>query len=88
MLDTHEWMRLAAVGNFCFRGPNPLSCKKKKTQKNPDHSGQGKDGDATLRSRKKRNRSRKGKRLKVLKFGQLRLNEHAVLQSSFLSNFN
>ncbi|BBG96250.1 PIN domain-like family protein [Prunus dulcis] len=75
-------------------GPNPLSCKKKKTQKNPDHSVQilkfhaGKDGDTTLRSRKKRNRSRKGKRLKVLKFGQLRLNEHAVLQSSFLSNFN
>ncbi|CAL2236594.1 unnamed protein product [Prunus armeniaca] len=77
MLDTHEWMKLAAVGNFGFRGPNPLSCKKKKTQKNPDlqyktlkfHAG--KDGDTTLRSRKKRNRSQKGKRLKVLKFGQL-----------------
>ncbi|KAL6279434.1 hypothetical protein ACE6H2_016315 [Prunus campanulata] len=46
------------------KGPNPLSCKKKKTLKNPDlHSVQErKDGDATLRSRKKRNRSRKGKR--------------------------
>ncbi|BFG30878.1 hypothetical protein CerSpe_171520 [Prunus speciosa] len=45
------------------KGPNPLSCKKKKTLKNPDlHSVQErKDGDATLRSRKKRNRSRKGK---------------------------
>ncbi|VVA26908.1 PREDICTED: survival of motor neuron-related-splicing factor 30 [Prunus dulcis] len=56
-------------------GPNPLSCKKKKNQKNPDHSVQGKDGDTTLRSRKKRNRSRKGKRLKVLKFDQLRHRE-------------
>ncbi|PQQ07356.1 hypothetical protein Pyn_10890 [Prunus yedoensis var. nudiflora] len=73
-------------------GPNPLSCMKKETLKSPDlHSAQfyaGKDGDATLRSRKKQNRSRKGERLKVLKFGQLGLNEHAVLRSSFLSNFN
>ncbi|CAB4279048.1 unnamed protein product [Prunus armeniaca] len=46
------------------KGPNPLSCKKKKTLKNPDlHSVQErKDGDATLRSRKKRNRLRKSKR--------------------------
>lgn len=45
------------------KGPNPLSCKKKKTKKPDLHSAQErKDGDATLRSRKKRSRSRKGKK--------------------------
>ncbi|KAM1601339.1 hypothetical protein ACFX13_026203 [Malus domestica] len=42
--------------------PNPLSCKKKKMKNTDRHSAQRKDGDATLRSRKKRSRSRKGKK--------------------------
>ncbi|KAM1078481.1 hypothetical protein TB2_025171 [Malus domestica] len=45
------------------KGPNPLSCKKKKMKNTDRHSAQDrKDGDATLRSRKKRSRSRKGKK--------------------------
>ncbi|KAM1299074.1 hypothetical protein ACFX2F_025809 [Malus domestica] len=44
------------------KGPNPLSCKKKKMKNTDRHSAQRKDGDATLRSRKKRSRSRKGKK--------------------------
>ncbi|KAM0957465.1 hypothetical protein ACFX2A_026121 [Malus domestica] len=44
------------------KGPNPLSCKKKKMKNTDRHSAQRKDGDVTLRSRKKRSRSRKGKK--------------------------
>ncbi|KAB2611788.1 rRNA-processing protein UTP23-like protein [Pyrus ussuriensis x Pyrus communis] len=45
------------------KGPNPLSCKKKKMKNTDRHSLQErKDGDATLRSRKKRSRSWKGKK--------------------------
>ncbi|KAK9925596.1 hypothetical protein M0R45_033915 [Rubus argutus] len=46
------------------KGPNPLSCKPKKSLKRPDlYSGkERKDEDASVRSTKKRKRSRKGKR--------------------------
>ncbi|KAK9932322.1 hypothetical protein M0R45_019565 [Rubus argutus] len=46
------------------KGPNPLSCKPKKSLKRPDlYSGkERKDEDASVRSTNKRKRSRKGKR--------------------------
>ncbi|XP_030450080.2 uncharacterized protein LOC115672416 [Syzygium oleosum] len=46
------------------KGPNPLSCLKKKTHENskPSSEKERKDGDGTIRSRgRKRKRSRKGK---------------------------
>ncbi|XP_050382357.1 uncharacterized protein LOC126799238 [Argentina anserina] len=43
------------------KGPNPLSCKPKKTSKGPDSGKERNNEDASVRSRKKRKRSRKGK---------------------------
>lgn len=47
------------------KGPNPLSCKKKKSQRQPNLASEKEDKDAgkTVRNSRKRKRSRKGKKL-------------------------